>query len=139
YQHLMNYLQLASGAGMGQYFDFDLSAFAGRFDLGMPESLSVIKVLEQEGLLSFLQQSWLPARGRFITGKEGLYDFEKGHPNLEPLIHALLRTYEGIFDQPVTIREKQLAFLTRRTQQEVTAGLLQLQAFHIFEYTPPKD
>ncbi len=139
YQHLMNYLQLASGAGMGQYYDFDLSGFAGRFGLDTPSALSVIKVLEQEALLSFLQQSWLPARGRFITGKESLYDFEKDHPALESLIHALLRTYEGIFDQPVTIREKQLAFITRRTQQEISAGLLQLQAFHIFEYTPPKD
>jgi len=25
-------------------------------------------------------------------------------------IHALLRTYEGIFDQPVPIRERQLAW-----------------------------
>jgi ATP-dependent DNA helicase RecQ len=139
YQHLMNYLQLPAGSGEGRYFDFDLSGFTDRFGLEMPAALNVIKVLEQEGLLSFLQQVYLPAKGRFITGKETLYDFEKDHSTLEPLLHALLRTYEGIFDHPVTIRERQLAYLTRKTPEEVTAGLAQLQAFHIFDYMPPKD
>lgn len=139
YQHLMNYLQLPAGSGEGNYYDFDLPGFTDRFGLEMPAALTVIKVLEQEGLLSQLFQVYLPAKGRFTTGKETLYDFERDHPTLEPLLHALLRTYEGIFDHPVTIRERQLAFLTRKTPAEVTAGLLQLQAFQIFDYTPPKD
>ena len=139
YQHLMNYLQLPAGAGESNYYDFDLTGFAGRFGLETPATLSVIKVLEQEGLLSFLQQVYIPAKGQFVTGKDALYDFERDHPDLESLIHALLRSYEGIFDRPVTIRERQLAFITRKTPAEITTGLGRLQAFHIIEYTPPKD
>jgi ATP-dependent DNA helicase RecQ len=139
YQQLMNYLQLPAGAGEGNYYDFDLPGFTNRFGLEMTTAINVIKVLEQEGLLSFLQQVYLPARGRFSTGKEALYEFEKDHPGLEPLLHALLRTYEGIFDRPVAIRERQLAFITRKAPEEVAAGLAQLQAFGIFEYTPLKD
>jgi len=55
------------------------------------------------------------------------------------LIHALLRTYEGIFDRPAPIKEKQLAFLTGKDATQVTKELLQLQAFHVIEYTPQKD
>lgn len=139
YQHLMNYLQLPAGVGENNYYDFDLTVFADRFGMETNAALSVIKVLEQEGLFSFLQQVWLPPKGRFVTGKETLYEFERDHPLLESLIHALLRTYEGIFDHPVTIRERQLAFITRKTPAEISAGLAQLQAFHIIDYTPPKD
>ncbi|HEY4063370.1 MAG TPA: ATP-dependent DNA helicase RecQ [Puia sp.] len=139
YQHLMNYLQLPAGSGENNYYDFELNGFADRFGLETATALNVIKVLEQEGLFSFLQQVYLPPKVSMTTGKETLYAFERDHPVLEPLIHALLRTYEGIFDHPVTIREKQLAWVTRKTAAEISAGLAQLQGFGIIDYTPPKD
>jgi ATP-dependent DNA helicase RecQ len=139
YQHLMNYLQLPAGAGEGSYYDFNLPAFTERFGLETSAVMDTLKVLEQEGLLSFQQQVYLPARAQFVTGKEMLYDFEKDHPALQPLIHALLRSYEGIFDQPVPIRERQLAYNTRKEPRQLTAELAQLQAFRILEYTPPKE
>ncbi|HEY6901980.1 MAG TPA: ATP-dependent DNA helicase RecQ, partial [Puia sp.] len=139
YQHLMNYLQLPAGSGEGSYFDFDLTTFVDRFDLEMPAVMNVLKVLEQDGLLSFQQQVFLPAKVQFIIGKETLYDFEKDRPGLEPLIHALLRTYEGIFDQPVAIRERQLAWLLHKQAPQITAELAQLQAFRIIDYTPVKE
>ncbi|HET6254223.1 MAG TPA: ATP-dependent DNA helicase RecQ [Puia sp.] len=128
YQRLMNYLQLPSGAGEGKYYDFDLTDFCRRFECEVSAVTDVLRLLEQEGLLSFLQQVAMPARVRFIAAKETLYDFEREHPTLRPLIHKLLRGYEGIFDQPVFIRERQAA-----------ADLAQLEAFRIIEYDPPKE
>lgn len=138
YQDLMNYLQLPIGSGKGNYYDFDLSAFTGTFNVDTQTALNTIKVLEQEGLMNFQQQVFLPARARFLTNKDALYDFEKDHPSLEPLIDALLRTYEGIFDQTVPIREKQLAFITKKDAGQIAAELARLQSFHILEYTPQK-
>jgi ATP-dependent DNA helicase RecQ len=139
YQDIMNALQLPVGAGEGQYYDFDLIAFTNRFQLPTPTVVNVLKVLEQEGLLSFHQQIFLQAKVQFITGKENLYDFEKEEPALVPLIHALLRGYEGIFDQPVSIRERQLAWNIHKDAAQVTADLARLQAFGIIEYTPAKE
>ncbi|HEY4285577.1 MAG TPA: ATP-dependent DNA helicase RecQ [Puia sp.] len=139
YQHLMNYLQLPAGSGEGNYYDFDISIFTDRFDLETSTAMNVIKVLEQEGMMSFHQQVFLPAKARFIIGKETLYDFEKDHPELEPLIHALLRMYEGIFDQPVTIRERQLAWQLHKPQPQLLTELGQLEALRIIEYTPIKE
>jgi ATP-dependent DNA helicase RecQ len=139
YQHLMNYLQLPSGSGEGQYYDFDLTAFSQRFELEISAVTDILRILEQEGLLSFQQNVYLSARAQFITGKEGLYDFEKDHPALQPLIHALLRNYQGIFDQPVSIRERHLAYSTRKEPRQLAADLEQLQAFRIIEYTPSKE
>jgi ATP-dependent DNA helicase RecQ len=139
YQHLMNYLQLPAGSGEGQYFDFDPVDFCGRFDCDLSGVTDIIRLLEQEGLLSFQPRVSFPARVRFTTGKENLYDFETGHPDFRPLIHSLLRGYEGIFDQPVFIRNRQLSLATRKEQAQVSAELLQLQAFGIIDYQAPKE
>lgn len=139
YQQLMNYLQLPSGSGEGQYFDFDLPDFCRRFECGMSMVTDVLRLLEQEGVLSFQQQVSLPPRVQFITGKDGIYEFEVGHPALQPLVHALLRGYEGILDQPVFIRERQLAHAIRANSLQLTTLLAQLAAFRIIRYEPPKE
>ena len=139
YQQLMNYLQLPVGSGEGNYFDFDLTRFTEAFSVDSTTTLNVIRTLEQEALLHFQQQVFLPSTIRFTTGKQGLYDFEGDHPALQPLIHALLRTYEGIFDKPMPIREKQLAYLLGKEAAQVTKELVQLQSFAVIEYTPQKD
>lgn len=139
YQHLMNYLQLPSGAGEGQYYDFDLTDFCRRFECEISSVTDILRLLEQEGVLSFQQQVSMPARVQFIAGKETLYDFEAEHPGLQPLTHGLLRGYEGIFDQPVFIRERQLAYATRKEPHQLAADLAQLEAFGIIKYDPPKE
>ncbi|HXD79301.1 MAG TPA: ATP-dependent DNA helicase RecQ [Puia sp.] len=139
YQQVMNYLQLPAGGGEGQYFDFDPVDFCGRFGVELPAATDVIRLLEQEGLLSFQAQAWVPANARFVTSKALLYEFEEGHPALRPLTHALMRGYPGIFDQPVSIRERQLAYALRSEPKAVRAALTQLQAFRIIDYQPQKD
>jgi ATP-dependent DNA helicase RecQ len=139
YQHLMNYLQLPAGTGEGQYYDFNLAEFGRRFQLETSAILDILKVLEQEGVIIFQQQVFMPARVQFTIGKEALYDFEKDHPGLQPLIHTLLRSYEGIFDQPVSVRERQLTYSTRSAPGQVAADLAQLQAYNIIGYVPLKE
>jgi ATP-dependent DNA helicase RecQ len=51
----------------------------------------------------------------------------------------LLRSYEGIFDFPVTISESRLAQLTGLNASTVLAQLQQLTRLGIIEYQPQKD
>lgn len=139
YQSIMNYLQIPAGSGEGVYYDFDLADFTYKFKFDSQLVIYSIKALEQEGLLSFNEQVFLPSKVQFITGKEMLYVFENSNPTLEPLIKTLLRTYEGIFDQQVNIQEKNLAYLLRKEQDEIIVDLKKLQAFAIIDYTPQKD
>jgi len=139
YQQLMNYLQLPVGSGEGNYYDFDLFRFSDAFACDTTTTLNVIRALEQEGLLNFQQQVFLPSSVQFTTAKQALYDFEHDQPALQPLIHTLLRTYEGVFERPTAVREKQLAHLTGKDLQLVVKELQQLQAYHVIDYTPQKD
>ena len=139
YQAIVHYLQIPTGSGEGVYYNFDLTDFTTKFKVDAWITTYAIKALEQDGWLSFNEQVFLPSRIQFVTNKDWLYEFEKSAPVLEPLIHALLRTYEGIFDMPVSIHEKTLAWLLKREQEDIVKQLKILDANAIIEYTPQKD
>jgi ATP-dependent DNA helicase RecQ len=139
YQALVNYLQIPTGLGEGRYYDFDLNDFLKKFKLDTQLVIHALKALEQEEMMSFNEQVFLPARLQFICDKNTINDFENTNPGLTPLIKTLLRTYEGIFDQPVAIFEKNLSYLLRSDISQVKDHLNKLQAFGIINYQPQKD
>jgi len=138
YQSISNYLQIPSGTGEGQY-DFDIIDFIKKFKLNSQTVFYSLKILEQDEWLSFNEQVFLPATVRFTTNKEYLYQFEKDHPYLEPLIKTLLRAYEGIFEYPASISENTLAFLLKKEKAEVKNQLVQLHRYHLIGYVPQRD
>jgi ATP-dependent DNA helicase RecQ len=139
YQALADYLQVPVGIGEGQYFDFDLMAFIKNFKLDGLLVINTLKVLEQEGHITFSENIFLPSQVNFITSKETLNLFESSYPQTGDLIRCLLRTYAGIIDNRVSVYEKQLARLCRLTIEEVQEQLLLLRSYGIIEYLPQKD
>jgi ATP-dependent DNA helicase RecQ len=139
YQALADYLQVPVGIGEGQYFDFDLMSFIKNFKLDGLLVVNTLKVLEQEGHITFAESIFLPSQVNFITDKEALHLFETSYPQTEALIKCLLRTYAGIIDNRVSVYEKQLARLCRLTIEEVQEQLLLLRSYGIIEYLPQKD
>lgn len=139
YQSVANYLQIATGSGESQYYDFDITDFLKKFKLISHTTLYSLKALEQDGWLSFNEQVFLPATVMFTVSKESLYAFEKENPQLESCIKTLLRAYEGIFDQATAISEKVIAGLMRMPFDDVKAQLLLLKSAGIIEYQPQKD
>jgi ATP-dependent DNA helicase RecQ len=139
YKSICNYLQVPAGGGDNEYFDFDIPDFLKKFKLSAPAVVNVLHVLEQEGWLSFTEQLFIPSTIAFTCSKQSLYDFESHEPELEPLIKTLLRSYEGIFDQPVTVSEKFIAGITRLDIADLTNKLFALDRAGIIEYSPQKD
>lgn len=139
YQAIANYLQIPSGDGEGKYYDFDISDFLKKFKLNSYTALYSLKALEQEGWMTFNEQVFLPSFVHFTTDKNYLYEFEKVHNDVEPLIKALLRAYEGIFQHPAAISETLLAGLLKKDLQLIKKDLQQLHNFRLIEYHPQKD
>lgn len=139
YQALADYLQVPVGTGEGQYFDFDLQRFVKNFSLDPIQVINTLKVLEQEGHLGFSESIFLPSQVNFSITKDILNQFEESHPQSATLIKCLLRTYQGIFDNRVSVYEKQLARLCRLTVEAVIQQLQLLHSFGIIEYLPQKD
>jgi ATP-dependent DNA helicase RecQ len=139
YHAVVNYLQIPAGAGEGKYYDFDLVDFIKKFRFSSYTALYSLKALEQEGCWAFNEQIFLAASIRFATNKESLYNFEQSQPALEPLIKTLLRSYEGIFNYPVSVSEKMIAGLLKKDLEEVKKQLTDLHRAGIIEYNPQKD
>ena len=139
YQAVANYLQITTGSGEGQYYDFDIADFIKKFKLNGYTTLYSLKALEQENWLAFNEQVFLPSSVGFITNKERLYLYEKEQSELEPLIKTLLRSYEGIFDRPTSISENIVAGLMKKDTAEIKKQLMLLHQSAIIEYRPQKD
>lgn len=139
YQCIVNYLHVAIGSSEGKYYDFDINEFTKVFHLNITVVYSAIRILEQEGILQLSESILLPSRVCFATNKQTLYAFEEAHPQVAPLIKALLRTYEGIFDVPVRIYERQLDRILLQEEDEIMANLHWLDKSGILQYEPRRD
>ena len=91
---------MPSGSGEDLSFDFDINDFVKKFKLDAFTVNNVLKILEQEELISYSDQFFLPSTVVFTTNKAELELFEKTYPQYDPVIKGLLRSYEGIFDYP---------------------------------------
>lgn len=139
YQALMNYLQLPAGSGEGLFFDFDINDFAKKFNLDIYATNYSLKILEQEGIFNYSEQFFLPSTVVFTSDKSELEEFEKSFPSESLVIRGLLRSYEGIFDYPSTINERQLAKFTKFSEAGVKEVLKKLNQSGILDYVPQKD
>ena len=139
YQGIVNYLQVPVGSAEGMYFDFDINDFARTFRLNLTMAYSAVRLLEQEGVLQLSESVFLPSRAEFVTNKDSLYEFEKAYPALEEIIKTLLRTYEGIFDNPVPVYERQIGRIMLMEDDDIAALLQQLHQYGILRYQPRRD
>lgn len=139
YQSLADYLQIPIGIGAGNYYDFNLIDFTQKFQISIQQVIAVLKVLEQEGYVSFTEDIFLPSQVQFTTSKIILNDVEKTHPELDAVIKCLLRTYSGIYDNRVSINEKQIAKLCKLSYEKVYSHLQQLKSLGIIDYLRHKE
>ena len=139
YQSIANYLQLPVGIGEGGYFNFNLLEFCNNFKLDLILVTQTLKVLEQEGHIQFSENIFLPSQVCFTCSKESLENFEQAYPAFEPLIKALLRSYQGIFDNRISVFEKRMAGICKQSIDEIQKQLQQLAAMGMIEYLPQKE
>ena len=139
YQSLCNFLRIPEGGGDATYYDFDIKKFCDLWKLDIRMVANVLKTLEQAEYISFQENVFIRSRCSFITNKDYLFEFEKREPKLEPIIKCLLRTYEGIFSNLVSIHEESIAKLTKLPVDEVKRQLQSLHFYNIIEYQPQKD
>ncbi|HEV3222691.1 MAG TPA: ATP-dependent DNA helicase RecQ [Puia sp.] len=138
YQGLVNYFQVPLGTEQVSY-TFDLNDFLKKFSFQSKPAQTALQVLQQEGFITLNDPVFIPATLYFICNRDVLSQFENENPALDPLIKTLLRSYAGIYDQPVSIHEKMLASLLSWELERVVKGLYELHKFHIVDYNPQKE
>lgn len=139
YAALCNYLQLPAGKGKGLALEFDIARFIDNYKLNPLLTGSVLKILEQEEIIFSNDDLLLKSSVEFLTSRDSLEAFENDFPQYNEVIKGLLRSYEGIFEQPVFIDEFELAKFIHRKKDQITAQLNELNNLKIIEYIPSGD
>lgn len=139
YQALGDYFQIAAGLGDGNFYDFDMPEFIKRFKLNALETTYAIQAMEQEEIISYNEQIFIPSKAQVICSRDVIQEWETTHPEEDILIKSLLRSYSGIWDQPTSINELQLAKSLRVNEKEIKERLSYLHQSGVLHYQPRKE
>lgn len=136
YQALANFYQIATGAGLGVTFDFDMAAFCDTYKLQAITVFNCLKFIEREGLISLSDSYYQPARIKLIMNREDLYKFQITNETYDTFIKLLLRSFSGLFDNFIKINEFDLAKRANTTSENIIKRLEFLHQHKIITYFP---
>jgi ATP-dependent DNA helicase RecQ len=139
YHQLGNHFQVAYGAGEGLLFPFDVADFCKKYGLDPIKTLNILKVLSLEGYVGLTESVYLPSRLQVIVDYEALYSFQLSNAAYEPLIKTLLRSYGGLYDQYVPIKEQDLAKRLQISVNQVVQMLSKLNDMQLIAYEAKTD
>lgn len=139
YQALGNYFQLATGAGEGLSFDFNIGDFCRRYGFSALKVMNVFRFLEKENYLSFSEAVFLPSRIKLLLDKEGLYRFQIAHAGYDPVLKAILRSCGGVFDFYVPFDEQLIARRAGMLVDEFRRALNWMKKQGVLSYIPQTD
>ncbi len=137
YEALCNYYQVGVGSGLERVFAFDIADFCVRFKLPILITYSALKILQQAGYVELTDEQDNSSRLLFSVDKDGLYHIHQT-ADQERLIHILLRSYTGLFTDPVYINEDLIAKRLEWKHDKVYNELVGLAKERIIEYIPRK-
>ena len=139
YHFIGNYYQLAYGAGQGLSLEFDVADFCNRFKLDAIKTLHALKFLERNEYIALSESVYLPSRMQIIVSHEELYRFQIEQPGYDLFIKTILRSYGGVYDQFVSIKEFDIANRMGLRKSDVINMLQVLQSSGFINYVPQTD
>jgi ATP-dependent DNA helicase RecQ len=139
YRALAHQYQLAVGSRSDESYDFDLTEFCERYRFKPIPALNGLKLLEQAGWITLTEAVFQSSRVQIVVAKDRLYEYRVKHAESDLLLKALLRSYEGIFQIPVSINEFKIGKVLKLPSETIASLLYQMERDGIIKYTPQKD
>jgi len=138
YLALGSYFQIAVGSE-GKSFDFDISAFCEYYKLNLFNVYSALKILEECNYLYLTEAVFQPSTLLIKVSREKLYEYLLQNGQMSDLLRTLLRMYQGIQDQAVSIDEYKLSKILKVSKETLINQLMYLNSNGLIDYTPSKD
>lgn len=136
YELVCSYLQVAIGDGEGLSFEFNNYDFCHKASLSYGLVGSALKILEQNGLMTLLDEQDHPARLMFTCSRDSLYKLNVEGNDMDLLLRTILRTYNGVFSQFRYIDELLLAQVSGLSSERVHELLRVLWRMRVIRYIP---
>ena len=136
YELVMNHLQIAIGDGEGGSFPFNIYEFCHNVRLSVNVVVGALKILEQNDLLTLVDEQDNPAKLMFTCSRDALYKINAGGNDMDLVLRSILRLYNGVFTHFRSIDELQIAAFSGLTAERVHEMLRMLWRMHIIRYIP---
>lgn len=133
YKQLCNYFFISYGEGEGQTFAFYLSDFAARYKLDTFQVYQALEVLDKNSVISLSQAFHRKATLKINTSSEKVRKYIEQNPTEKELLYYLMRSYTGIYEQPISFQVEKIAAKIGKTTSEVLKQLQHLNG-NIIEY-----
>jgi ATP-dependent DNA helicase RecQ len=140
YRALGSYFQVGIGTQSGESYDFDLFEFCTNFRFeNQLEVINSIKILEQAGWLTLSESIFMPPTVMFLVSTQEVYAYQLRNKKFDLLLRLMVRTYDGIFSNPIFINELALAQALKIEKKELIKMLELLKKEEIIQYNEKKD
>jgi len=127
YRKLCNYFRISYGEGEQTTHEFNFNTFCKTYQLPTLITYNAIKFLDRCGVIRFIQRYTKKTSIQVLTTGNQLLSFLDSNSTYELTVKAILRTYGGVFDDPIPIDITLIASKTNTTESEVIAVLQKLQ------------
>ncbi len=135
YEAVGNWLEVGIGSGLDHTFVFPFEQFCIERKLPFLPTLSAILLLQQAGFLTYQEETETQPRVMLLQQRDELYNLPLSEEQ-DRVLSYLLRTYTGIFANPVYINDNQMADRLSISPKHVNEILVSLAQEHIIQYIP---
>lgn len=139
YQAFADIHGIALGSGLLEAYEVDNRALAARTKLPAVVVAHALKALELDGKLSLSDGVRSPSRVLIIADQRLVYGKRVNDNRHGPVLEALLRTYGGLFEEPVLIDELRLAKGLKWQVETVVKRLQELHQQKVISYKERSD
>ena len=136
YEQICSYLQVAIGDGLYHSYVFNIHEFCSREKIYSGKVRAALKLLQQNGYMSLIEEMENPARILFTVTRDDLYKIRIDRQELDHIIRTILRRYNGIFTEFKAIDEQEIATLAGYKVEKVKELLKRMWQMRIIRYIP---
>ena len=139
YEALGNFFQLAVNSGKDHSFPFDISEFCNRKKLGVIKVFNALKFLESDEYLVLSESVNKNSKVYVKCSKRVLEEFLKRKSEYQEFFKNMLRTYGGMFEDFIKIKESFLATRLNLSVAEVKRNLIFFEKQGLIIYAEQTD
>ena len=136
YSKICARMMIAFGEGAGVGREFNPYEFAHAEGLTVDMLHNAIKILAQNGYMTLSDERENSARLMFCVSREELYDYRIRMGEMEGVLLAIMRLYEGVFTEFRPIDVQEIALYSGYPVEKVREELKHLWRQHIIRYVP---
>ena len=138
YKKLCSYLQIAYGELPETQFGLHFDTFCSVYNLSKRRTFAALKLLDSHGILIFSEKVKYKTRLQILVTNYNLQPLLNKNNKQSILLKSILRTHEGVFDQPIAINLEKVSRKANLDLDNVLRILTTLESQQIISFSSSK-